>query len=186
MMQPAAKRLGHLAAHACVVAAAWVLTGCLPQNSTWHTEIKRGFWGDNSDIERHPPKDREEAFAELLNAQSYYPAPAALGVVPPHVRAFGILLAQPDAAEVFADLTDRATSCGQLHGLSGLALVDPQAMKTRVPAFLKNAEPILMAPPGCFGETRAMKDIVSLEGSFDIAHGKYPENLKAMAESLKD
>ena len=111
-----------------------------PTAERWHARIqpsqpvKAGLFS----------RKRTEAFRVLLEAQSFGGGqPAELGRHSEEEKAWSLLLARPDAAQVFTDLLERGSFPGQLYALAALYQVAPEAYERAMVRFADHETEIL-------------------------------------------
>jgi len=103
----------------------------------------------------------------------------------PPVRAFAVLLAQPNAAEQFGAVLPGATPAGQLYALCGLFLTDRAAYSASAPRVLASPEYVVYRG-GCIGVNERLAAMVQKPEASerpDIASGELPSRLLAYIES---
>ena len=106
------------------------------------------------------------------------------GCAPP-VRAFAVLLAQPNAAALFGAVLPGATPAGQLYALCGLWVTDRTAYSAAAQRVLDSPERVVFRG-GCIGVNERLALMVQKpEASArpDIASGELPSQLLAYIES---
>jgi hypothetical protein len=88
------------------------------------------------------PTAARAAFSLLLNAEEFSGAVDDSRVERPNTTAFNTLLYDSQAAVAFKELTESASSWGQLYGLCGLYFVDRPTLEQVLPRFTDNVTPI--------------------------------------------
>jgi hypothetical protein len=121
---------------------------------------------------------REEAQRLLLRTDCFAgPLVGYGGEVSRQVRAFGRLLAEPDAPAAFRDLVQRGQIAGQLYGLCGLYLLDREQFRQVVEPYRNNSQDVLCFF-GCLMYRNSIQSIV-----VDIIGGRYPKAFEIAAKA---
>ena len=126
------------------------------------------------------------ALSTLQHAPEFSVGPVGEGrACAPPVRAFAVLLAQPNAAERFGAVLPDATPAGQLYALCGLFLTDRAAYSASAPRVLASPEYVVYRG-GCIGVNERLAAMVQKPEASerpDIASGELPSRLLAYIES---
>ena len=127
-----------------------------------------------SDDSTLPPADAVQAeYQALLTADTFMGASVGFGgITPETVLAFRTLLEHSQGNKYFELLLSRASLPGQLYGLAGIYLTDPQALPEAAQPYLNSSAevPVIF---GCIGGSMAVKDLAD-----QIIDGTLPTELQ--------
>ena len=133
-----------------------------------------------------PPATLRDALSVVRHADAFSMADVGEGkVCSPEVRAFSVLLDQPDAPQFFQSLLSDATPAGQLYALCGLWLTDLPAYEAAEPRFAQSLMPVSVQA-GCEIFPVKMSMLVRPPESVpraSVSNGKLPMELLAYVES---
>ena len=113
----------------------------------------------------------DQGLATLMTTQEFASTHVGYaGTLSRQAEAFEHVLASSQSAVLVSDLVEHGTTAGQLYGLMGLYLTDPEAFEREVPRFAASEE-YVMTQFGCIGMEERVRDLVAGTQGCGISDG---------------
>ena len=131
--------------------------------------------GSDAGPEAVPISALAEEYA-CLNEAEYFAASCVgfVGAMPETVPAWRVIVAHPDGDRHLKELLDHASVAGQLYGLAGLKITDPEEFAVRLRAYASRTDSVRVIA-GCIIHSVPVSRLMA-----DFEDGSVPEALEAM------